>query len=469
MLIERYRKEEEELLLVVSRQPQRRDNHHHHDDEGPTGPAIAAARESSFAGRSTAARAAWHSETTQKETADSGSRQVEDSESSDRHRNLHDDDNGNTNPEHRIDEEELCALLLPSHRYDSSSRPSLQRSAAMQSSDDWQHGPAPVDGRLLQLQAHLARFEVATVEFASKTDRTVSYRFGIRFLDDENLKVELVIDFVKKQQRPLPHARQIEEADDDDHSTGEGDDDDAREIPRRRRPSSRQIASVRFRISQRWIQQELHRDGFLQNDILVESWHVATVLSRVASYLEFDAKRRAFLSRFPFVTAVQNESSSVLLRIPLLKKESHANAVYSSLRRENNVKWLHIEWGWGWNVGWDQLAMAPPLLEGLGAHSYGLETLIELTGSCEDAIVTVLNLPPTVDESSRKPPAKRRRDKPAAARTERSESEAEREGLSAYELERLVRVRRNEQRMVDLGLVAPNASDSPTSRKRREA
>jgi hypothetical protein len=375
-------------------------------------------------------------------------------------RNPDNDDHGRE--EQRIDDEELFALLLPSFRLDSVSHSSLNRNAGMSLNEPEQGGQASVDRRLLQLQAHLAGFEVANVEFASKTDRTVSYRFSIRFFDDDHLRVELVIEFVKHHPLPpVPNNDASADEHDDEGSHEDDDDDDARESPRHRRSPRRQIESVRFQFSQGWIHQELHNDGFLRGDnVLEEPWHVASVLSRVVTYLEFDAKRRAFLARYPFVVPVRSESSRVRLHIPLLKRESHLNAVYASLSERNDVRWLHMEWGWCWKSEKDQLAMVPPLLERLESMAVGLEKLVEVTGSCQDAILAVLNLPPTVADSA-PATAKRRRGKKARTRAERDDDATEPEALSEYELRRQENVRRNNQRLHDLGLVDPRTSDSP--------
>jgi hypothetical protein len=390
-----------------------------------------------------------------------GNRRSEETEPQAPRRNPDDDDDCGHDEQQRIDDEELFALLLPSFQLDSVSHSSLHRNAGMSLNEREEGGPASVDKRLLQLQAHVAGFEVANVEFASKTDRTTSYRFSIRFFDDDHLRVELVVEFVK--QHPFPPVPN-HEADDDGDEASHGDDEDddnIRESPRHRRSPKRQIESVRFHFSHGWVHQELHKDGFLRSDnVLEEPWHVATVLSRVVSYLEFDAKRRAFLARYPFAVTARSESSRVLLRIPLLKRESHLNAVYASLSERNDVRWLHMEWGWCWKAEKDQLAMVPPLLERLENMAAGLEKLVEVTGSCQDAILAVLNLPPTVAESA-PATAKRRRGKKARTRAERDDDATEPEALSEYELRRQENVRRNNQRLHDLGLVDPRTSDSP--------
>jgi hypothetical protein len=387
-----------------------------------------------------------------------GNRRSEDTEPDAPRRNPYDDDDDDNgrDEQQRIDDEELFALLLPSFRLDSVSHSSLLRNAAMSLNEPEHGGPASVDKRLLQLQAHVAGFEVENVEFASKTDRTVSYRFSIRFFDDDHLRVELVVEFVKQQ--PLPpdpnhDADEVDDGDEASHGDDDDDDDDVRESPRHRRSPRRQIESVRFHFSQGWVHQELHKDGFVRSDnVLEEPWHVASVLSRVISYLEFDAKRRAFLARYPFVVPIRSECSVVLLRIPLLKRESHVHAVYESLSERNDVLWLHMEWKWCWKAEKDQLQMVPPLLERLESMAVGLEKLVEVTGSCQDAIVAVLNLPPTVADSA-PATAKRRRGKKVRTRTERDDDAAEPEALSEYELRRQENVRRNNQRLHDLGLM----------------
>jgi hypothetical protein len=377
-------------------------------------------------------------------------------------RNPYDDDDCGHDEQQRIDDEELFALLLPSFRLDSVAHSSIHRNAGMSLNEPEHGGPASVDKRLLQLQAHVAGFEVESVEFASKTHRTVSYRFSIRFFDDDHLRVELVVEFVKQQPfPPVPNNHDADDDGDDEGSHEDDDDDGARESPRHRRSPRRQIESVSFQFSQGWIQRELHKDGFLRSDnVLEEPWHVATVLSRVVTYLEFDTKRRAFLARYPFVVPARSEGSRVRLPIPLLKRESHVHAVYASLSERNDVRWLHMEWGWCWKAGKDQLSMVPPLLERLKSMDAGLEKLVEVTGSCQDAILAVFNLPPTVAEPA-PATAKRRRGKKVRTRAEVDDDATEPEALSEYELRRQENVRRNNQRLHELGLVDSRTSDSP--------
>ena len=106
------------------------------------------------------------------------------------------------------------------------------------------------------------------------------------------------------------------------------------------------------------------------------------------------------------------------------------------------------------------------LVAGQGHLDRTEEKLVELTGSCEEAILVVLNLPPTAGESTA---TKRRRDKPAHSSAERDDNATELEGLSEYELQRLERIRRNEQRLHDLGLLDHNfSSASPASGKLRK-
>jgi hypothetical protein len=95
----------------------------------------------------------------------------------------------------------------------------------------------------------------------------------------------------------------------------------------------------------------------------------------------------------------------------------------------------------------------------------GVEKLIELTGSCEEAILVVLNLPPTMEESTA---TKRRREKKAhASAAEGDDRSKEQEGLSEYELQRLERIERNEQRLKDLGLLDLQVSKSPSRGSKR--
>jgi hypothetical protein len=70
-------------------------------------------------------------------------------------------------------------------------------------------------------------------------------------------------------------------------------------------------------------------------DIVREKKSTSMLLSRIISYLEHDQKRRTFLLKYPGVDAQVDEKSSIMhVRVPLLKTHSHRSSIYASQKIE---------------------------------------------------------------------------------------------------------------------------------------
>jgi hypothetical protein len=200
-------------------------------------------------------------------------------------------------------------------------------------------------------------------------------------------------------------------------------------------------------------------------DIVGQNKSTSLLLSRVVSYLEHDRKRRAFLSKYPFMDVqLEGPSSTLRIGVPLLKSDSHRSSVYASLR-EREIHWLNLSWGWSWTKGKESLGVVQPH-PGTEAVPAGIEQLVELTGSCENAILFILNLPAanetaaTVQHDTQGPVGE--------YESEDGEKEAaDHSGLSEYELLRLKRIKRNEQRLKELGLDGAGLVGSVSSTRKR--
>jgi hypothetical protein len=301
------------------------------------------------------------------------------------------------------------------------------------------------DPALLKLQAGLCGFEVTGSHSASKTIRALRHCFRVRFLGDPGLEADLVLEFLRRAPGSAGARTENQE--------GQGFGLTAPDSPR--------TLSLDVQLSRRWLLGELSQSGFL--DIVREKKSASMLLSRIVSYLEHDQKRRAFLSRYPVVDVqVDEQSSTMHVRVPLLKTDSHRSSIYASLK-DREIHWLNLSWEWSWMTGKESLRVTQPH-PGTKQIPTGIDELVELTGSCEDAICLILNLPAVKDTA-----AKSEGD-PQGFVGENESEDYENEpaaDLSEYEMLRLERIKRNEQRLKELGLDAvkpplPEAS----SRKR---
>jgi hypothetical protein len=131
----------------------------------------------------------------------------------------------------------------------------------------------------------------------------------VHFLDNLDLEATLVLKFLR--QVPGSAGARAE------HDVGLTASDSPR------------ILSLDIHLSSRWLLGELFQSGFL--DIMREKNSASILLSHIASYLEHDQKRRAFLSRYPVVDTQVNEESSIMhIRVPFLKTHTHRSSIYAS-------------------------------------------------------------------------------------------------------------------------------------------
>jgi hypothetical protein len=364
--------------------------------------------------------------------------------------------------DHDDDVDDLWSLLYPNSPLARHTGVVLSRGLALTGLQPQE----PVHPALLALQAALCGFEVARVQLASATTRgaAVAYRFEGRFVDDPDLEATLTIEFAGRSSPPPPPSSAIANP----AACGQQHRKVVVVGPAPA-PASPRVLSLNVRLSRGWLHDELCRSGFM-DAAATEGKDAPLILSRIVSYLEHDKKRRAFLSRYPFVKVRFREATSADVKVPLLAKGSHGSSLYGALQ-ETDVHWLNLSWGWCWMTGKESLRVAEPH-PGSYAVPRGIEQLVALSGSCEDAISVILNLPALQERTAATKPAafqlESLRDRESGDDTS---NEADHSQLSQYELQRLERIKRNEQRLKELGLdefkLPGSQQASPRKRRKR--
>ncbi|EEC46495.1 predicted protein [Phaeodactylum tricornutum CCAP 1055/1] len=214
-----------------------------------------------------------------------------------------------------------------------------------------------------------------------------------------------------------------------------------------------------------------------------DSGNFASFVTKICSYLEFDVRREACLTKWGHVT-VTRDHSKYLIEIPLDHDNTGTNFHLST---------LSIVWGWKWKDEHDVLRLTQTAFE-LGLKQQDLDFLVQACGTCEKAIGIVLAqtsgdtmLFPNDEQESRTPTLPDveqdadqedndsldggvlRENASLASSTQSLTKSPSGRRRSDYEVQRLLKIQRNQQLLEKLGLSHSSRSKPTTAEKRRPA